>query len=129
MTSHLLIILFVCFFAKHFVIDFPLQKWKWIWGNKHDITHPGGYVHAGLHFFGTLLILWLWLPILVVPVEMILLASLADFVLHYWIDNAKMNIGRKMNWQPDNSNAFYTLLGFDQLLHYLTYAGIIWYLT
>ena len=30
------------------------------------------------------------------------------------------------NLKPDNSEYFWMLLGFDQLLHQLTYIGIIW---
>jgi hypothetical protein len=36
------------------------------------------------------------------------------------IDWAKMNAGNLYNLKPDNSEWFWILLGFDQLLHHLT---------
>lgn len=51
--------------------------------------------------------------------------ALADFMAHYHIDWAKMNISKKLNLRPDNSELFWIFLGLDQLLHHLTYFAMI----
>jgi hypothetical protein len=51
--------------------------------------------------------------------------ALADAVIHYHIDWAKMNASKRYNIRPDNSEWFWTWLGFDQLLHHLTYFAIV----
>ena len=51
--------------------------------------------------------------------------ALADAVIHYHIDWAKMNTSQRFNLKPDNSDWFWILLGFDQLLHHLTYFAIV----
>lgn len=50
--------------------------------------------------------------------------ALFEFIVHYHIDWAKMNINRKMGWKDENSE-FWVLLGADQLLHYLTYVLMV----
>lgn len=104
--------LYIAFFIKHFVCDFPLQATPYMYRNKGTYGHPGGILHAGIHGIGT----WLILS----P-----LAAIIDAVVHYHIDWAKMRLGAHYNLRPDNSEWFWILLGLDQLLHYLTYAGLI----
>ena len=48
--------------------------------------------------------------------------ALLDFVIHYHIDWAKMNLSQGLT--TDN-HKFWIWLGFDQMLHYLTYILII----
>ena len=54
-----------------------------------------------------------------------ILVGLADAVLHYHIDWAKMNINKKMGWGPTTHEEFWWLTGLDQFLHALTYIGLV----
>lgn len=117
-----MIYLLIAFQLKHFICDFPLQ-YPFHYLNKGKYGHIGGIWHAAIHGFGTLFALLLcgvtgWFPII---------ATIADFILHYHIDWAKMNINKYFKLKPDNSEYFWHLLGFDQLLHQLTYIGIMAY--
>ena len=51
--------------------------------------------------------------------------ALEDAGIHYHIDWAKMNAKNKLKLKADTSEWFWILLGFDQLLHYLTYFAIV----
>jgi hypothetical protein len=111
-------------FVKHFICDFPLQAHPYQYLNKGTYGHPGGILHAGIHMAGTLLAMWCttgWL-------SLSLSVALVDGLIHYHIDWAKMNIGKKYDLKPTNSEGFWILLGLDQLLHALTYIGIVVYL-
>lgn len=105
--------------VKHFVCDFPLQAFPWMYRNKGTYGHAGGLAHAGVHLVGSACVLlalapgFLWL-------------ALVDMVVHYHIDWAKMNLGKRYGLRPDNSEWFWILLGLDQLLHMLTYVGMVW---
>lgn len=134
---------FGLFYFKHFLVDFPLQRWPWMYLNKGTWGHAGGIVHAGLHALFTFLCLMLlatydmygvgtghlaainmaWLPAI--------LLSLIEGFAHYVIDYAKMNINRLMDWHPNTTEWFWHLLGLDQLLHYMTYLFVlmVWFLT
>lgn len=110
------------FMIKHFVCDFPLQAFPWMYRNKGTYGHIGGITHALIHGAATLLLINY-----VVPSSGISLCIGAlDFVAHYHIDYAKMKTGVRFNLKPDNSEWFWILLGFDQLLHFLTY---YWFIT
>ncbi len=109
-------LMFTAFFIKHFVCDFPLQR-AYQYKNKGIFGHPGGILHAAIHGAGTLAVclvfgLPLWL-------------ALADAMIHYHIDWAKMRLNARWGLKPDNSEAFWWLLGADQIAHYLTYAWIV----
>ena len=113
------IFLFLGLTLKHFVVDFPLQK-PYQWMNKGTYGHPGGILHAGLHGWATYLVL---LFVTSWPIALIL--GVLDMFLHYHIDWAKMNLNAKMGWKSNEHEQFWTLLGFDQLLHQLTYILIV----
>ncbi|MBN8543729.1 MAG: DUF3307 domain-containing protein [Alphaproteobacteria bacterium] len=103
---------------KHFICDFMLQR-RYQYENKGKYGHPGGLLHAGIHVVGTAIVLcWFIDPILALKL------ALLDGVVHYHIDFAKSNVNRKMELQIQH-NQYWALLGFDQLLHQLTYIGII----
>ena len=106
-------------FIKHFICDFPLQAFAWLYRYKGTYGHAGGLVHAILHSIGTLVVLAFWLG------SHAWVYALADAVIHYHIDWAKMNLNKRLHLKPDNSEWFWILLGFDQLLHHLTYFGIV----
>ena len=108
-------------FVKHFICDFPLQANPWLYRNKDNYMHPGGIVHAGLHGLGTLIVLAPFIGGLAIQL------AVFDMLVHYHIDWAKMNIGKRYDLQPNNSEHFWILLGFDQLLHHVTYFMIIYF--
>lgn len=108
-------------FIKHFICDFPLQMFPWLYNNKGQYLHPGGIMHAGIHGIGTALVL---LPFIGTNAA---IYGLIDMLVHYHIDWAKMNLSNEYDLKPNNSEWFWVLLGFDQLLHHLTYFAIIYY--
>jgi len=111
---------------KHFICDFPLQK-PYQYLNKGIYGHGGGILHASIHCIGTFLAIFIsafFLERDVFIAQVFFLAGI-DFVIHYHIDWAKVKINKRYGWKCDNSEKFWYLLGFDQLLHQLTYIGII----
>ena len=120
MTQELLIACFVALFTKHFIFDFLLQR-PFQYLNKGTYGHPGGVLHSSLQAAGTFIVLIFFLD-----VRIVLAVALIDGVIHYHIDWAKVKINRHFQLKPDNSEKFWWLLGFDQYLHYLTYAGLLW---
>jgi hypothetical protein len=108
-------------FVKHFICDFPLQAFPWIYRNKGTYFHPGGIVHAALHGVGTLIVLAPFIGGAAV------IYAAIDMFVHYHIDWAKMNLTRHYNLKADNSEWFWILLGLDQLLHHLTYFTLVYY--
>lgn len=107
----------LAFFVKHFICDFPLQSTPWMYRNKGSYGHIGGITHAAIHGYGTGVVL----AICGAGNGDVLGMAAVDMVVHYHIDWAKMRLGVSLNLKPDNSEWFWILLGFDQLLHYLTY--------
>lgn len=123
------LLLFFLFFTKHFICDFPLQAFPYMYKNKGEYGHPGGLLHAAIHAFGTWLVLWIAMLLgMKVDGAWFVIIPWLDAGIHYHIDWAKMNLGAKMGWGPLTSEWFWTLLGFDQYLHYLTYFLLIWML-
>jgi hypothetical protein len=108
-------------FIKHFICDFPLQANPWLYRNKGTYMHPGGIAHAGIHALGTLLVLAPFIG------SLSMFYAALDMLVHYHIDWAKMNISKRYDLQPNNSERFWILLGFDQLLHHITYFIIIYF--
>lgn len=108
-------------FIKHFICDFPLQANPWMYRNKGTYLHPGGIAHAGIHALGTLLVLAPFIG------SVSMLYATIDMLVHYHIDWAKMNVSQRYDLQPNNSERFWILLGFDQLLHHITYFIIVYY--
>lgn len=106
---------------KHFIVDFPLQK-PYQWQNKGTYGHPGGILHSQLHANATFLILIFFTNIFTA-----IILAFIDFVIHYHVDWAKMKINSKFGLTTTDEK-FWWLLGLDQLLHQLTYLGIVYYL-
>lgn len=113
-----IVLLLVLFGIKHFVIDFPLQK-AYQYQNKGTYGHPGGLFHAGLHGIGT------WFCLFWINPFWATLMAVFDAFVHYHIDWAKMRLNAYFGWGPTTHEEFWILLGFDQLLHWLTYVLII----
>ena len=112
-----ILILLVLLQVKHLVIDWILQP-PYMWKNKGTYGHAGGVTHAAFNALGTgacFLLLTNQIAIIVV----------VDFLVHYHIDWAKMNINSKLKWGPTTHEEFWWLLGLDQYLHALTYIGMV----
>lgn len=107
--------------VKHFVCDYPLQAFPYMYRNKGTYGHLGGLIHAIIHYAGTTIVLAFF-----VPWWLAVTLGALDGFLHYHIDYAKMKLGAIYELKPDNSEWFWILLGFDQLLHYLTYFLLVW---
>lgn len=123
MTDIEILIVLSALFVKHFIVDFPLQANPYQYENKGTYGHPGGILHAGLHSIGTFICL-----IFFAPLQIACILSLVDGILHYHIDWSKMNLNKKLGYGPTTHEGFWILLGLDQLLHTLTYIGIVAYL-
>lgn len=108
-------------FVKHFVCDFPLQTSPWMYRNKGIYLHPGGIAHSAVHALGT------WLVLVFFIGAQAWLYALLDFIVHYHIDWAKLQLNKRFGLRPDNSNWFWILLGLDQLAHHITYFVIVYY--
>lgn len=121
MTINAFIVLSLLFALKHFVVDFPLQTSPYLYKNKGIYGHRGGLIHSGLHGLGTFLVL---VPF--VSIGWACALSFFDEVVHYHVDWAKVNINDRFGWGPTTHSEFWILLGFDQLLHSLTYIAIIY---
>jgi hypothetical protein len=103
--------------VKHFVGDFVFQTdrmvaEKGIYGARH------GIYHSLIQSAGTFLaFFWIHPAIGVV-------AAFLDFLAHYHIDWAKININKKYNYTPADRK-FWFWLGLDQLAHQLTYIVLV----
>lgn len=113
-------LLILAFLFKHFLCDFVFQ-YSFHYKNKGTYGHIGGIEHAFIHTLGTAAVLLVLTPYTSFTITL----GLLDGAIHYHIDWAKMNINKKVGWTPANSDYYWWLLGLDQLLHYLTYAGVI----
>lgn len=108
-----IIILLTLFVVKHFIIDFVLQT-------QDEIEYKGTYLdwrgvkHSVKHGIGTLFVLLF----IGASFEFSWIYCTADFLIHYHIDWAKMNMSKKLT---PADHQFWVWLGFDQTLHYLTY--------
>lgn len=123
MSTTLVCYAFLALFTKHFIFDFLLQG-PYQYLNKGTYGHPGGILHSGLQAISSLAAL--------VPffgaTQFVVVVCVAEFLIHYHVDWAKMNLNKYWGLKPDNSEYFWWLLGADQLLHYLTYFGMIFVL-
>jgi hypothetical protein len=114
-------ILLALFGIKHFIADF-LMQYDYMLRDKGIYGAEGGIHHALTHACWTFLIL---VPFIHNPSDLIAL-PLADFVLHYHIDYFKQKLNKGLTTAD---RQFWVWLGLDQALHYLTYVGIISYVT
>lgn len=107
-------------FLKHFVVDFLLQP-PYMYKNKGTLTHPGGWVHAGLHGIVTGLILNLVSVLYTIQISSIPLIVVMEILIHYAMDYTKVNICKKYGYTPTTHAEWFTWLGLDQTVHSLTY--------
>lgn len=107
------------FQVKHFVCDFVLQT-AYLYRNKGIYGHPAGFIHAGLHALGSLP------AILLLSREPALIAVIlaVEFLIHYHVDWLKLYIDKHFRLGI-NQSLYWAVFGADQLLHQLTYLGIL----
>lgn len=110
---------------KHFICDFPLQAFSWMYLNKGTYGHLGGLAHALVHGVGTLIVLLVIRHLYLTPsLSQLSLLVIFDMLMHYHIDWSKMQLNRRLSLTPANEG-FWVLLGVDQLLHQLTYLVLV----
>lgn len=104
---------------KHWYIDFVDQSMDEV-NSKGHYGEWLGIRHSLKHGLGTAFCVWIiggWESI---PFALAL--GLVDGIIHYHTDWAKMNYGNRDIQNP----LFWNHLGFDQMIHQLTYIFIIW---
>jgi hypothetical protein len=113
-------ILFIGLEIKHFVADYFMQP-AWMLVGKGDLKHYGGYVHAAVHAGLSGIVL------LVAGTPLLVLAGLvfAEWLIHYIFDFSKIYYSRGVHIDT-SPGRFWALHGFDQILHQLTYAAMIY---
>ena len=114
-------ILLALFGIKHFIADFVMQ-YDYMLREKGIYGATGGVHHSLVHASFTFLILVFFCS----DAHVVIPLSFADFVLHYHIDYFKQQLNRGLT---SADRMFWVWLGADQALHYLTYVGIISYVT
>ena len=90
-------------FVKHFICDFPLQAYPWMYRNKGTYGHLGGVAHASIHAAGTAMVLAPFIGLAALKFALI------DAIVHYHIDWAKMNVSLEIHVgaePPFNGHAF-----------------------
>jgi Protein of unknown function (DUF3307) len=116
----LVLLAMLIFQIKHFLCDFVLQTSQQV-RYKGVYFHPAGLLHAGLHAVGSL-------PALLIlshSPELIGGLMLFEFVLHYHVDWVKARLDTTMRLN-DQSSVYWMIFGIDQLVHQLTYVGMIY---
>jgi hypothetical protein len=106
---------------KHWYIDFVNQS-------NEEVEFKGTYLdwrgikHSLKQGLGTAVCLWIFVGI---PLAVVL--GFIDFLIHYHIDWAKMNINKKYGYTVQDPK-FWAWLGADQLAHQVTYIFLVWVL-
>lgn len=119
MTTVAIIALLFILVTKHFLLDFCYQP-PYQWQNKGTYGHIGGIIHSGQHAVFSWFVLLYFASF---PVALGL--AIFEFIAHYHIDWAKMNINKSQGWACNTHNEFWILTGLDQYLHYITYIVMI----
>lgn len=129
MTATVSIILITLLTVKHFIVDFLLQP-PFMYLNKGIYGHIGGISHSVLHAMATMFIIGGLVTFATLPISPItcLIIGVVEFIIHYHVDYAKVNITHHYGWTASTSEYFWMLMGADQLLHSLTYIAIVAFL-
>ena len=106
---------------KHFLADFVFQ-YDYMVRERGVYGAVGGVHHSLYHAVFTMFILLFVIGDAYLSIGL----ALADGVAHYHIDWAKQQLNRNLTMKDDR---WWTLMGLDQCLHYLTYVGIIYVVT
>lgn len=118
--AYLILLSMLVFQLKHFLCDFLLQTYDQI-RFKGKYLHPAGLLHAGLHMLGSIPALY----ILTHAPLTILILIVAEFVIHYHTDYAKARLDSALRLNDQNA-LYWAIFGGDQLIHQLTYIGMIY---
>jgi len=118
-----ILILLLLLQVKHCYADFYLQTYmqtvkKGVW------LHPVGISHTTDHIYCSLVVLLAFSLFVPISVPAIILVSLIEGIIHYFVDFSKVKYGCKDQTKP----IFWTQFGLDQLAHQVTYIWMIWYL-
>ncbi len=105
---------------KHMFADYYLQTPKMLSG-RGEYFHVGRAQHAGVHVVGSAVVFILFGA----PLLFILIVGLIEWVVHFNIDYAKASYSDKKQLEPKQA-AFWRAAGLDQLMHQLTYIGMVW---
>lgn len=116
--------LMTAFIIKHFVADFLLQT-PYQYRNKGILFHPGGLLHG----FFTIAASAVVLAIYQISMDVALIILPVEFLVHYFTDFGKTRINQRMGWTASTSDQFFILLGFDQMIHYMTYIWMVYWIT
>lgn len=108
-----------CLQAKHFLADGPLQT-KTMVADKGIYGARLGIVHSSLHAIGTGLVFAFFKFNVVLVVSLLIL----DGVIHYHVDYSKENVVKRAGWGTGDA-PFWWALSADQMLHQLTYLGLV----
>lgn len=107
--------------VKHLVADFLLQTPSMI-REKGRYGRPLGLLHSVIHIIGSApVLLWLTSGEWTGTVGLVLAA---EFVIHYHIDWFKETLNRRLGMAPSQARFWY-VTGADQMLHQLTYIGMV----
>jgi hypothetical protein len=109
-------------FIKHWYVDFVNQSMDEV-ASKGNYGEWLGIRHSLKQGIGTFLVFFLTDVMLF---DCIIMGAI-DFILHYHIDWAKININRKRNYTVEMPE-FWKWLGADQLAHSITYLWLVWLL-
>ncbi|MEO0938494.1 MAG: DUF3307 domain-containing protein [Pseudomonadota bacterium] len=114
------LVLLILLQIKHMVADFYLQT-PIMLRNRGAYLHLGRALHAGEHMIGSALMLAVmgmgWAALLVV--------ALLEWIAHYHIDWGKGRWSDMTGHTPADAG-FWRAIGFDQMLHQMTYVAMIW---
>jgi hypothetical protein len=113
-------ILLAMLFVKHWYIDFVNQSAEEVAG-KGTYGNAHGLMHSIKHGVATFIIFWAF----ALSWPFAVIVGFLDFVTHYHIDWAKMNINKRWGYTIEQP-AFWAWLGADQLAHSLTYITLVW---
>lgn len=117
----MILILMFSLQMKHFVFDFILQP-SFMYLNKGNIFHCGGWLHAGLHSVATVIILAILGNL---SLSMLTSVFMLELFWHYITDYSKVNICSFYGWKANTSEKYWWMMGLDQLSHQLCYLAII----
>lgn len=118
-----ILILLLLLQVKHCYADFYLQTYmqtvkKGVW------LHPVGISHTTDHIYCSLVVLLAFSLFVPISAPAIILVSLIEGIIHYFVDFSKVKYGCKDQTKP----IFWTQFGLDQLAHQLTYLWMVWHL-
>jgi len=113
------VLAFLLLQMKHFLGDYLLQSARHLEGKGRYGAWPG-LEHAAIHAGLTFPCLW---AVGISPSTALGISAL-EFGVHYHLDWAKEQGSRVRQWSPQD-RGYWLLLGADQLLHQLTYIGIV----